>query len=225
MGCIPQHQWIRKKNLQFLSQLTGVRGNWSLRSCPSSGSSSCSTSHSTEDNGWWQSWSELMPMTKNNDNPTSTLCENKKLLTIKLKLVTQANPARNLSCPQWHLRSPLQLSTKGGNKEKNTNINYYESTCRGKNYTPKNTTVQISMFPHLQKNAKNLPCNRRKRWRWCWCCWSQWCWCCWSGWCWCCWSRWWWFCRWCSNSSRSTRLWSHLSSSGLRVNFIQFLAL
>ena len=118
MGCIPQHQWIRKKNLQFLSQLTGVRGNWSLRSCPSSGSSSCSTSHSTEDNGWWQSWSELMPMTKNNDNPTSTLCENKKLLTIKLKLVTQANPARNLSCPQWHLRSPLQLSTKGGNNEK-----------------------------------------------------------------------------------------------------------
>ena len=153
MGCIPQHQWIRKKNLQFLSQLTGVRGNWSLRSCPSSGSSSCSTSHSTEDNGWWQSWSELMPMTKNNDNPTSTLCENKKLLTIKLKLVTQANPARNLSCPQWHLRSPLQLSTKGGNNEKNTNINYYESTCRGKNYTPKNTTVQISMFPHLQKKC------------------------------------------------------------------------
>jgi hypothetical protein len=33
---------------------------------------------------------ELMPMTKNNDNPTSTLCENKKLLTIKLKLVTLA---------------------------------------------------------------------------------------------------------------------------------------
>ena len=31
-----------------------------------------------------------MPMTKNNDNPTSTLCENKKLLTIKLKLVTLA---------------------------------------------------------------------------------------------------------------------------------------
>ena len=90
-----------------------------------------------------------------NDNPTSTLCENKKLL--KLKLATQANPAQHLSCPQWPLQSPLQLSTKGGNNEKNTNINYKLLTInRGKNYTPKNTTVQISMFPHLQKMLKTF---------------------------------------------------------------------
>ena len=79
-----------------------------------------------------------------NDNPTSTLCENKKLL--KLKLATQANPAQHLSCPQWPLQSPLQLSTKGGNNEKNTNINYYLLT-EGKTTPQKNTTVQISMFP------------------------------------------------------------------------------
>ena len=53
-----------------------------------------------------------MPMTKNNDNPTSTLCENKKLLTIMLKLVTQANPARHLWCPKWHLRSPFMEATE-----------------------------------------------------------------------------------------------------------------
>ena len=47
------HWWIRKKNLQFLSQLTRVRGNWSPRSCPSAGRTSCGTSHSTEDKGWW----------------------------------------------------------------------------------------------------------------------------------------------------------------------------
>ena len=41
------HWWIRKKNLQFLSQLTRVRSNWSPRSCPSAGRTSCGTSHST----------------------------------------------------------------------------------------------------------------------------------------------------------------------------------